>query len=88
MYLTRDCKRPKSRQVPLWIVQEFDNFIKEIWALDADKVEEKMKDVDKDGESDDSEGGEMDDDINQYINNADDQDDTDNELEVFIDRYK
>ena len=47
-----------------------------------------MKDVDKDGESDDSEGGEMDDDINQYINNADDQDDTDNELEVFIDRYK
>ena len=36
-----------------------------------------MEDVEEGGKSDDSEGGEMDDDINQYINNAEDQDDTD-----------
>ena len=47
-----------------------------------------MEDVDEGVESDDSEGGEMDDDINQCINDADDQDDTDSELVVFIDRYK
>ena len=47
-----------------------------------------MEDVDQGGESDNSERGEMDDDINQYSNDADDQNDTDSELEVFIYRYK
>ena len=48
--------------MPLQFVQKLDNFIKEMQLLDAGKVEEK------------GEGGEMDDDINQNINNVDDKD--------------
>ena len=57
----------KLRQVPLYIVQEVDNVIKEIWALDTDEVEKERVGVDEGGESDNSEGGEMDDDIISYI---------------------
>ena len=49
-------------------MQEVDNFIREMQALDAYKVEEE-------GEGGGHHSG-MDDDINQNINNVDDQDDT------------
>ena len=45
-------------------MQEVDNFINEIQALDAGKVEDK------------GDGGEMDDNTKQTVNNVDDQDDT------------
>ena len=49
-------------------MQEVDNFIKEIWALDADEGKEEMEDLDEGYQSDDSNGDEMDDDISKYIN--------------------
>ena len=60
----------RSRQVPLEIVLEIDNFIKEMRAIEADEVEEEIENVEEgDDESDDSEEDEMDD-----INDADDED--------------
>ena len=54
----------KSRQTSPYFVQEVENFIQKIQALDVNKVEEE------------GEGGEKDDLITQNINNVDDQDDT------------
>ena len=64
----------------LKIAQEVDNFIKEIQALHADKVQEDIDNVDKSDDSDDSKGGEMDD-VNQHINDIGHEDD----IEIVVD---
>ena len=50
--------------MPPEIVYGVSNLIKEMRALDADEMEKRIEDMYVDDESDDSEGGEMEDDIN------------------------
>ena len=47
----------------------------------AGEVKKDIGDVDEDGESDDSKGGEIDDDVDQTINDVDDEDD----IEIVMD---